>query len=145
MTQRTFSVIEHGSEAYEQSLALRDEVLRKPLGLQFSDEELAREAEYHHLVCVEDGKVLGCVVLVPLENKTIRMRQVVVEPHFQSQGIGRALVKIAEAFAREQDYKTMTLNARDTAKSFYDKLDYQTIGEPFVEVTVLHWHMQKTL
>ncbi len=145
MMQRMFLVIEHGSDAYKQSLKLRDEVLRKPLGLRFSEEELAREREYHHLACLADGLVVGCLVLVPQDETNVRMRQVVVEPHLQSQGIGRALIELAEAVARKQGFTTMTLNARDSAKAFYEKLDYQHVGDPFVEVSILHWGMQKVL
>ena len=39
----------------------------------------------------------------------------------------------------------MTLHARDTAIPFYKKLGYECVGEPFVEVTILHQAMQKRL
>ena len=35
-----FSIIEHGSPAYEQACLLRDEMLRKPHGLSLFDEDL---------------------------------------------------------------------------------------------------------
>ncbi|TWU21921.1 GNAT family N-acetyltransferase [Bythopirellula polymerisocia] len=145
MTQRKFLLIEHGSAEYEQSLVLRDEVLRKPLGLRFSDEDLVLERDFYHLVCLEDGRVVGCLVLVPQDEEDVRMRQVVVVPHLQRQGIGRGLIEFAEAVAREEGFTIITLNARDSAKVFYEKLDYQQVGEPFVEVTIRHWKMRKGL
>lgn len=145
MAQRTFSEIEHGSVAYEQSLALRDEVLRKPLGLSFSDEELELERGLYHLACQEERQVLGCLVLVPHEDGTIRMRQVAVAAHVQRQGIGCALTELAEQLARDRGFSAVTLNARDTAVGFYEKLGYQRVGEPFVMVSIQHWFMEKEL
>jgi len=39
----------------------------------------------------------------------------------------------------------MLLHARETAVSFYTELGYEVFGEPFVEVTVPHRKMRKTL
>ena len=53
-------IIDWGSDDYNQVLQLRDEVLRKPLGLHFSDEELQKEKEHMHMGAYEDGRMLGC-------------------------------------------------------------------------------------
>lgn len=145
MAQQFFSEIEYGSTEYEQSLALRDEVLRKPLGLRFSDEELQRERDHYHLVCQVGGQIIGCLVLVPTSRGELRMRQVAVVPELQRQGIGRALTEFAEGFARKRGFTTVTLHARDYAVGFYDKLGYQRLGEPFEEISLVHWKMQKQL
>ena len=39
----------------------------------------------------------------------------------------------------------MVLNARTSAVPFYERLGYETRGEPFVEVTVPHLAMAKRL
>jgi hypothetical protein len=36
-------IIDHGTKEYEQMVRLREEILRKPLGLQFTEEELESE------------------------------------------------------------------------------------------------------
>ena len=145
VTIRTLARVEHGSAAYDASVVLRNDVLRKPLGLQLTDEELEKERSDYHVVCEEDGVLVGCLVLVPVSREEIKMRQVAVSPRAQGQGIGRALTEFAEDFARRRGFSKMTLHARTTAVPFYEKLGYQRVGDEFEEVTIPHWSMQKTL
>ena len=145
MTEIVCSQIEFGTPSYAAAFALREEVLRKPLGISLNDETLEQERHYFHLVCHMNAELVGCLVLLPIQARDIRMRQVAVSPHLQRQGIGKALVEFAEQFARERGFTLMTLNARDTAIPFYEKLDYTRIGAPFEQVTILHWEMQKSL
>jgi GNAT superfamily N-acetyltransferase len=73
------------------------------------------------------------------------MRQVAIEPEWQGKGIGRRLVEYAEQFARDTGFTTMYCHARDLAVPFYKKMNYHTVGEPFVEVTIVHYGMEKGL
>ena len=129
---------------------LRDAVLRRPLGLAFSAEELAAEKDSLHVACYRGRRLVGGLVLRPLGDggeggKAVRMRQVAVEPAMQGQGIGTALVEYSEALARKLGYQRMVLHARDTAVPFYEKLGYFRLGEPFEEVKIPHWAMEKVL
>lgn len=137
------SQIQYGSTEYSAALELREEVLRKPLGITLNRETLEQERDYFHLVCHADGELAGCLVLLPQGDADIRMRQVAVAPCYQGQGIGRALVNFAEQFSCERGFSLMKLNARDTAIPFYEKLGYERIGDPFIEVTIPHQAMQK--
>ena len=139
------SQVSHGSDPYGASVSLRREVLRKPLGLDFTDEELEKERSDYHLVCQENGEVVGCLVLAPRSGDEVRMRQVAVAPEARGRGVGRALTEFAEDFARRHGFTRMTLHARTTAVPFYEKLGYERVGEEFVEVTIPHWSMQKSL
>ncbi len=49
----------YGSELYCARLKLRDEVLRQPLGLTLTAEELADDAFRTHFCAVADGAVIG--------------------------------------------------------------------------------------
>jgi hypothetical protein len=42
-------VIEHNSEEYGKAVALRDKILRRPLGLSFKAEDLAKEDSNFHI------------------------------------------------------------------------------------------------
>ena len=145
MTRPEFSEILYGSAAYEASVALRDAVLRRPLGLGFSHDELDRERTDHHLACHVGGELVGCLILVPKAGGEIKMRQVAVAPHARGRGFGRALVRFAEDFARERSFTVMTLHARESAVAFYERLGYERAGERFEEVSVPHWRMRKAL
>jgi ribosomal protein S18 acetylase RimI-like enzyme len=142
---RVFSQIAYGTDAYHATLALRYQILREPLGLKFSEEDLAREHGDFHLACHENGQLVACLVLSPQSPADVKMRQVAVAPHAQRKGIGRALSLFAEEFGRQHGFSRITLHARLTAVAFYEKLGYERIGEEFEEVTIRHWAMQKQL
>ncbi len=136
----------HGGPEYEETVALRDEVLRRPLGLTFSPEGLGAEAHDFHLACYdEEGNLLGCLILTPEGEQIVRMRQVAVRPDLQRGGVGTALVNFSEEFARSLGFTMMTMHARETAVPFYERLGYERYDERFEEVTIPHWKMRKNM
>ena len=135
----------HGSPEYEETVALRDEILRRPLGLRFTPEVLGAESGDMHLACYENGALVGCLILSPGDAGTIKMRQVAVAEQLQGRGVGRALVERSEEIAREHGFREMVLHARDTAVPFYERLGYERVGEQFQEVNLPHWKMRKSL
>jgi hypothetical protein len=62
-------IIDHGSDEYRQMIKLRDDILRKPLGLGFSPQELEKEKDNMLIGAFEDDDMLGCCMLVE-ENPT---------------------------------------------------------------------------
>lgn len=133
------------SGTYWKAVDLRRDVLRTPLGLDFELSDLAKESSDSHLVAVEGGRVVGCLVMTPIDTKTVKMRQVAVHPDRQCQGIGQSLVAEAERWSAESGFESIVLNARETALKFYLDLDYETKGDPFVEVTIPHQMMFKRI
>jgi predicted GNAT family N-acyltransferase len=140
-----FCEIAHGSAEFEQAVRLRDEVLRKPLKLSFSPEELLAESDSYHLAVFQDDALIACAVLTPLEKGKVRMRQVAVAFALQHQGIGTMLVGHVEQFARAHGFGTIVVHAREPVVQFYERLGYTRIGEPFVEVTIPHFLLEKLL
>jgi predicted GNAT family N-acyltransferase len=138
--------VEFATPEYDQTVQLRDKILRKPLGLHFSEEHLAEEyADFHLAAFTNDWILRGCLVLTPKEGKTIKMRQVAVDESVQKTGVGRQLVEASEGFALRQGFDTMELNARETAVPFYLKLNYAVVGARFEEVGITHFKMTKKL
>jgi acetolactate synthase-1/3 small subunit len=76
---------------------------------------------------------------------TVKMRQVAVATERQSQGIGSVLVRYGEQFAVAHGYTTVVAHARESALSFYRKHGYRVEGELFLEVTIPHRAIRKTL
>ena len=138
-------LIEHGSGEYEEAVALRDEVLRKPLGLSYDPAELAREKDSFHLAFRERAELVACLVLKPLDERCIKMRQLAVRESSQGKGFGRELVNYAESFVRERGYAEIVLHARETARGFYEKLGYEAEAGSFTEVGLPHVFMRKML
>jgi predicted GNAT family N-acyltransferase len=137
--------VEHRSPEYWATVALRDAVLRKPLGLVFSPDELEAEKDSHHLAYFQHGSLAGCLVLRPVGSGDVQMRQVAVVPGLRGGGVGTALVNRSEELALALGYRRMILHARETAVRFYEKLGYRKIGDRFEEVTIPHWEMEKLL
>ena len=138
-------IIDHGSKEYQQMVNLRMEILRKPLGLTFSEEELAVEKNEILIGAFEEEKMLGCCMLVQEAEKHCRLRQMAVINKLQGKGIGRALMIFAENIARDRGYKKLTMHARKTALGFYERLGYKVTGEEFAELTIPHYIMEKSL
>lgn len=138
-------MIDHGTKEYRQMVHLRNEILRKPLGLKFTEDELQQEKDDVLMGAFEDDKILGCCLLTKVDDKTIRLRQMAVPNNMQGKGIGRALMIFAENIARDLGYKVLLMHARKTATGFYEKLGYTISGNEFEEVTLPHYVMEKSL
>ena len=126
-------------------LKLRDDILRKPLGLHFSPSELEKEKENLLIGAYEDDQMLGCCMLVEQDPQTVRLRQMAVINDLQGKGIGRALMQFAENLARDRGYKKLSMHARKNALGFYEKLGYRRVGDEFEEITIPHYVMEKKL
>ncbi|MBK9247400.1 MAG: GNAT family N-acetyltransferase [Ignavibacteria bacterium] len=120
-------------------------ILRKPLGLVFTSDELALEHNEIHLIGKEDTTIVCTLQLRPINLHTVQMRQVAVDESYQSKGIGRELVEYCEQVALDGKYNEIILHARETAIEFYLKLGYELYGEPFTEVGIPHRNMRKFL
>jgi N-acetylglutamate synthase-like GNAT family acetyltransferase len=138
-------MIDHGTKEYLQMVHLRNEILRKPLGLSFDKEELEKEKEDILMGAFEDDRLLGCCLMSRMDAVTIRLRQMAVPNNMQGKGIGRALMIFAENIARDLGYRKLCMHARTTAVGFYQKLGYSINGEEFMEVTIPHYVMEKSL
>lgn len=137
--------IDYGTEEYTQMIDLRMQILRAPLGLSFTKEDLEKEQKDILLGCFDEEKLEGCCLLTEIESGTVKLRQMAVLDGLQGKGIGRALMNFAENVARDAGYKKLTMHARKSALGFYEKLGYTICSDEFEEVTVPHYIMEKKL
>lgn len=139
--------IDFGSSRYNELVELRYKILLQPLGLKFLDSFRPEEAKYLHIGCVEmlDNKLVGGLILAPVDDETIRMMQVAVDTIYQGEGIGRELVKYAEKRARDAGYTKIVMHAMLFVVSFYEKLGYKAEGDVFEEQGISFMKMVKTL
>ena len=138
-------ILDHGSPEYRQMIKLRDDILRKPLGLTFTNDEIEKEKDNLLIAAFEDEDMLGCCMLVEENPNTIRLRQMAVLNDLQGKGIGRALMQFAENLARDRGYRILSMHARYNVVGFYEKMGYITKGNEFIEVTIPHFLMEKEL
>ena len=138
---------------YEQALKLRDEVLRRPLGMSIADDDLSGDADALHIGAfvrsgAEDApaeRLVGTLLLRALDDRTLQMKQVAVEEARRGTGTGRDMVRFAEVLAAELGYDEIVLHARENAVPFYEKLEYIREGERFEEIGIPHYRMRREL
>jgi predicted GNAT family N-acyltransferase len=127
---------------YASELELRYRVLRAPLGMSRDTVRSPLEDDSLHLVAVNAGSVVGCVLFHPLSGKLYAMA---VADEQQGKGLGAALVRRLETEACSRRIFQIHLNARATAVPFYRRLGYHTVGEGFLEVGIPHVRMTKSM
>lgn len=137
--------IYHGSKEYEKMVSLRTDILRKPLGLSFSADQLDKEKDDILIGAFEDEDMIGCCILTRVDNNTVKLGQMAVQNNLQGKGIGESIMNFAENLALDKGYKKMIMHARDTAIGFYEKLGYNVVGDGFLEVNIPHHRMEKEL
>ena len=141
--------IQYNGPEFAEWLQLRQQILRTPLGLSYSEADIAAEHADHHL-CVFDSKsgaIVAGLILAKQnqagEEVVYKMRQVAVGGRLQNQGIGTRLVAFAEEFCWSNNADKIILHARQSAVDFYLKLNYTITSEQFEEVGLPHFQMQK--
>ena len=141
----SLKIIDYGTFEYQQMVKLRNDLLRKPLGISLLKDEIEKEKDNLLIGAFEDEHLLGCCMLVIHNTQTMRLRQMAVLGNLQGKGIGKALMRFAENIARDHGYKIISMHARKNAVGFYEKMGYECKGNEFVEVTIPHIIMEKKL
>lgn len=123
---------------YAEAIALRDLVLRKPLGRTIADDDLQPEHEQYHFGAFHQGALVGTATLQQSGPGKLKMRQVAVLPQWQGRAVGRALVQACEAFAKTRHANRLYCHARCEAQQFYLACQWTIEGEVFTEVGIPH-------
>lgn len=137
--------IDHGSRDYEQMVHLRYEILRKPLGLNFSPDELEMEKNDILIGAFDDERIMGCCLVTQVDNHVAKLRQMAVSKNMQRMGIGESMISFAENITRDRGFRILMMHARDTAIGFYERFGYKVRGDQFIEVNLQHHVMEKKL
>ncbi len=139
--------IDFGSSRYNELVELRYKILLEPLGLKFLDSFRPQEANYLHIGCIEqlDDKLVGGLILAPLDNEKIRLMQVAVDTVYRGEGVGRELVKYAEKRAKDAGFSQIIMHAMLSVVGFYEKMGYHSEGDAFNEQGITFLKMVKDL
>jgi predicted GNAT family N-acyltransferase len=140
-------IIDHNSNEYQKMVQLRLQILRQPLGLSFTSNDLEAEKEDILIAAFEEDEILGCCLLTNSPNNAgaLKLRQMAVKGNLQGNGVGRQILHFAENIARDLGNDKLMMHARHNAIGFYEKQGYKTIGEMFEEVSIPHFVMEKKL
>lgn len=143
--EELFKIFLYQSEEYIKALELRHRILRKPLNLEFTEEELKKDVADIHCGLFNNQEIIACLTLTKAGENKMKMRQVAVDEKYQQKGFGRKLSEEAEKFAKINGCTIMFCNARKVAVPFYQKLGYKIISDEFTEVNIPHYTMEKRL
>jgi ribosomal protein S18 acetylase RimI-like enzyme len=78
------------------------------------------------LVARLDGKVVGCVMMQPIDERTCEMKRMFVSPEGRGTGLGRRLAESIMQAAVGRGYTTMRL---DTGRNHYEAIKlYRSLG-----------------
>ncbi len=133
-----------GSKFYNDAVKIREQYLRKPLGLSFTEDELKSEANHICFIAIRGEEVIATVMLIP-QKYSFKLRQLIVCNQARGLGIGQALVNHCEIYSLSQQINTIEMNARKTAVEFYKKCGYKIVSDEFTEVSIPHFKMSKKL
>lgn len=139
-----FRIISFGSPEHEQARDLRDEVLRKPLGLRLEENEWRHDKDAIIIAGFEEKKLLATCMLIP-HRMQMQMRQVAVSPALQGKGVGSAMMLFCEEHARTLGLTEIYAHARCTALAYYERNGYIPEGEEFLEQGIPHIMVRKKL
>lgn len=137
--------IDLNSKDYLIEKDLRETILRKPLNLMLSDEDLRYDHLFMHMGAYYDNQLIGLCLYREVACGVVQIKQVCVHPRLQGHRIGKELMMKVEERIKKEGYTSIMLHARKNAWSFYEKLDYEFYGDEFYEVGIKHREMRKIL
>jgi GNAT superfamily N-acetyltransferase len=99
------------------------DVLLESLKYAIEHAEDHAPGQYALLLCLADEPI-GTIRIEIADNGHAGLRLVAIDPALQSKGCGRALLRLAEDFARERGCTKTVLYATIDAVGFYSKAGY---------------------
>jgi len=140
-----FKKVEFESPEYKNLINFRFLNLRKPLNLNWSEEDLRDENEQFHFAVYFKEEIIGCCVLKKINGNKIRLRQMAVLEKFRGMYIGRYIIQKVEEFCLNIGITEIDITARCYAVGFYIKNGFISYGDIFIDVTLESIKMKKIL
>lgn len=108
-----------------------------------TDMELPEDWDGMHFGLYYQYELTGVVSLF-IDGTTAQFRKMAVLPADQGKGFGLQLLKYLVDYCRSQGIKNLWCNARVSATGFYQKIGFDTIGEPYERNQLQYIKMQLT-
>ncbi|MFW9898426.1 MAG: GNAT family N-acetyltransferase [Candidatus Thorarchaeota archaeon] len=133
-------------EDFDLMYDLRWRVLRKLWNQPRGSEKDDIENESHPFIVTLNNKIVATARFHKNSEKEGQIRYLAVEKEYRNKRIASKLIRYIEGFAISLGIHNIKLNARKTAKVFFEKLGYIIIGEgPLLFNEIEHFIMHKKL
>jgi ribosomal protein S18 acetylase RimI-like enzyme len=140
----TFKIVSFGTEDYRKVLKLQEDILRRPLGLEFTEDEVKNDDQLIHVGGYVSDEVCTAAACMS-EDGDCRLIRVATKLPCQGRGYGSLLLHHCETIASSRGFRKVFLFARDNAIPFYLKNGYSVEGEMFLKMGIPHQKMVKLL
>lgn len=110
---------------------------------EITDMELPEDWDGMHFGLYYQYELTGVVSLF-IDGTTAQFRKMAVLPADQGKGFGLQLLKYLVDYCRSQGIKNLWCNARVSATGFYQKIGFETIGEPYERNQLQYIKMELT-
>ena len=135
------------------TFTVRHPVLRPGRPIEDCCFELDNHASSLHLGMEFNGEIIAVLSALPIKCvnfpnlKSMRLRGIATLPAFQKKGLGSQLIiEVEKRLLKLKKIRLIWLNARISAKSFYQNLGYKTMGETInIRGIGIHQFMYKKL
>lgn len=131
-------------EQYDDALDVRYAVFVDEQDVPENLEVDEHEDESIHFVAYREADPVGAARLRE-KGDDAKVERVAVLREHRGEGYGERIMCEVEAVAAARGYDRVTLHAQTHAAPFYDRLDYERVGEEFEEAGIPHVTMEKAL
>lgn len=140
-----FKIVDFDSPEYHETLKLRNEVMRKPLGLTLSADDVKFDHKRTHIAGYFNDNLICACSLGIFHQKICHIFSFCVKQEYQNQGIGRQLMSYAEKYAQDKGVQRLYLEGRKAASPFYSKCGFVKCGHEYIDMNIVHQDMRKDI
>ena len=132
----------------DRCLAVRQEAFTREMGVPADVERDSRDCldgECRHFLITRDGRDIGAVRCLPQEDGTLRLQRFCIRKDCRGQGAGRQTLAAVENRFRAEGLSAVVLDAKCSARGFYEACGYEAVSGEFLEAGVPHVAMRRAL
>jgi predicted GNAT family N-acyltransferase len=129
--------LEHG-EDISPALEIRRQVFQREQGIATESDFDGLDNEAEQFVAYDGETAVGTGRYRILKDGVGKVERVAVIEEYRGRKAGRAIMEAIAQTAKEQGIVILTLDAQQSASSFYESLGYRIEGEVFEEVDKPH-------
>lgn len=134
-------------EVYTESLKIRNDLLRLPIGKDIFEEDLSIEKENIFFGAFKNSQIIGTLSYFEETSYTAHLTAFAITKEFQKKGIGKKLVTNLIQHLRSKNFEKVVVDAREEAVEFYKKCGFIVLNGPILNkhLNVCDFEMQYNL